>query len=142
MTLHWPIHKVQPCPFTPQLHLSQLQSIIKHKQSIHAYSLIVERHLLGYIISKAIQEHTQMIVRLFVQLVTLLLVEIMISKDTQRFTVVTSHINVRDVKRASQGNDCKTKKQKQNPVSNFFFRLDALKRHKSNQRNKQSCMEH
>jgi hypothetical protein len=71
----------------------------------------VERHLLDYIISKAIQEHTQMIVRLFVQLVTPHLVEIMISRDTQRFTVVTSHINVKDVKRASQGNDYKTEKQ-------------------------------
>jgi hypothetical protein len=85
------------------LHPSQPPSIIKHRPYIPVCFLIVARPLLGCIISKVIQEHTQTIVHLSVHLVMPPSVEIMISSVTQKFTVEINLINVKDVKRASQG---------------------------------------
>lgn len=87
------------------LHLSRPLSITRHRQFTHAYFLIVERRLRDYITLKAIQGHTQMIVRLYVHLVMLPSVEIMISNVIQRFMVETSLINVKVAKRVSQGKE-------------------------------------
>lgn len=53
--------------------------------------------------------------------------------------VVINLTSVKDAKRASLGKKRKNIMKKM--VTNFMFqcRLDALKRHKSNQRNKQGC---